>query len=106
MIAFRSSSHLLHTSLRIPGDDHPVTAVANLTTALRLLEDVYATSGDVYGDVVNYCLSYSGGVGSGRRKKEAGFDDEDSQQAVVLMIGPWARAYGLGQAGIFLGPAL
>jgi hypothetical protein len=76
-----SLGHTL-ASLRIPGDDHPVTAVANLTTALRLLEDVYATSGDVYGDVVNYCLSYSGRVGSGRRKEEAGFDDEDSQQAI------------------------
>ena len=70
------------SSLQVPEDEHPIKAVANLTTALGLLEDVYATSGDVYGNVVDYCLSYSGGSGGGRGEDEAALDDESVQQAV------------------------
>ena len=70
------------SSLQVPEDEHPIKAVANLTTALGLLDDVYATSGDVYGNVVDYCLSYSGGSGGGRGEDEAALDDESVQQAV------------------------
>lgn len=69
------------TDLRIPMDDHPVEAVASLTTATRLLDagEIIAWSGPRYHDVVKDCLQWSG-------DKDEMLDDEIFQRAVFELI--------------------
>ncbi|KAH0828425.1 hypothetical protein FOPE_01695 [Fonsecaea pedrosoi] len=47
------------SSLRAPEDDGGIEANANLKTASRVLDHVYAESGHRYGDVVARCLLWS-----------------------------------------------
>ena len=67
--------------LRLPIDDHPVEAVANLTTATRLLDagEVIAWSGPRYHDVVKSCLFWSG-------VQDGELNDEKFQRAVFESI--------------------
>ena len=63
--------------LRLPIDDHPVEAVANLTTATRLVDagEVIAWSGPRYNDVVKSCLFWSA-------VQHGELNDENFQRAV------------------------
>ena len=67
--------------LRMPIDDHPDEAVANLTTATRLLDagEVNDWSGTRYHEVVKTCLSWAS-------VEERGLDDERTQRDVFESI--------------------
>jgi hypothetical protein len=65
--------------LRTPDDEDVVEAYANLKTATRLLNRVYAESGFKYGDVVTQCLRWS-------ETRNSSADDEDFQELVFQKI--------------------
>ncbi|KIW67269.1 hypothetical protein PV04_06534 [Phialophora macrospora] len=67
------------STLRTPDDADVVEAYANLKTATRLLNRVYAESGCKYGDVVTQCLRWS-------ETRNSSADDEDFQELVFQKI--------------------
>ncbi|EXJ94598.1 hypothetical protein A1O1_02994 [Capronia coronata CBS 617.96] len=69
------------SALRIPADDDPVEANANLKTAVRVLDDVYLESGGHYGDIVAKCLFWT-------ETRKSNIGDEFQQLVFQNIVSP------------------